>query len=50
MAEGFRKPLNERYNAANGDGSFDVFLKDYEDAVERRWSELLIYKPSLSSK
>ena len=50
MAEGFRKPLNERYNAANGDGSFDVFLKDYADAVERRWSELLIYKPSLSSK
>lgn len=50
MAEGFRKPLMERFNTANGDGSFDAYLKDYADAVERRWSELLIYKPELSSK
>jgi hypothetical protein len=50
MAEGFRKPLTERYNAANGEGSFDVFVKDYADAIEKRWSELLIYKPNLSSK
>src|SRR5882672_3628980 len=50
MAEGFRKPLMERYNAANGEGSFDLFLKDYADAVERRWLELLVYKPNLSSK
>lgn len=50
MAEGYRKPLNERYNAANGEGSFDTFLKDYADDVERRWSELLIFKPGLSSK
>ena len=50
MAEGFRKPLNERFNAANGEGSFDTFLKDYSDAVEKRWSELLIFKPALSSK
>ena len=50
MAEGFRKPLPERYNTANGAGSFDAFLKDYADVVERRWSELLIYKPELSSK
>jgi len=50
MAEGFRKPMNERYIAANGEGSFDAFLKDYADIVEKRWSELLIYKPNLSSK
>lgn len=50
MAEGFRGPLNDRYNGANGAGSFDAFLKDYADAVERRWSELLVYKPDLSSK
>ncbi|HEX9512557.1 MAG TPA: hypothetical protein VF939_18825 [Puia sp.] len=50
MAEGYRKPLNERYNAANGEGSFDTYLKDYADAVEKRWSELLVFKPNLSSK
>ena len=50
LAEGFRKPLNERYNAANGEGTFDSFLKDYADAVEKRWSELLTYKSNLSSK
>jgi len=50
MAETFRKPLPERYNAANGEGSFDAFLKDYADIVEKRWSELLVYKPGLSSK
>jgi hypothetical protein len=50
MDESFRGPLNDRYNKANGAGSFDAFLKDYADAVERRWSELLIYKAELSSK
>jgi hypothetical protein len=50
MDESFRGPLKDRFNAANGAGSFDAFLKDYADAVERRWSELLIYKPELSSK
>jgi len=50
MDESFRGPLNERYNTVNGAGSFDTFLKDYADAVERRWSELLVYKPELGSK
>ncbi len=46
----YRKPLPERYNEVYGAGSFDVWLKDYSDAVQSRWSELLIYKPELSSK
>jgi hypothetical protein len=50
MAMSYRKTLKDRYNTANGDGSFDVFLKDYAEDVESRWSELLIYKPELSSK
>ncbi|NEU08035.1 hypothetical protein GZH53_06890 [Flavihumibacter sp. R14] len=50
LAEGFRKPIAERYNEANGAGSFDTFLKDYAGAVQKRWSELLIYRPELSSK
>jgi hypothetical protein len=46
----FMKPLADRYNAAYGAGSFDGYLKDYADAVQNRWSELLMYKPLLSSK
>jgi hypothetical protein len=50
LASDYRKPLPERYNDANGAGSFDTWLKDYSDAVKNRWSELLVYKPKLSSK
>jgi hypothetical protein len=50
LASDYRKPFAERFNAANGAGSFDVWLKDYADAVQSRWSELLTYKPKLSSK
>lgn len=50
LADGFRKPMAERFNDANGAGSWDAYLKDYENAVEKRWSELLVYKPKLSSK
>ena len=50
LAADYRKPLKDSYNAANGAGSFDLFLKDYADAVQSRWSELLVYKPDLSSK
>jgi hypothetical protein len=50
LATDYRKPLAGRYNAANGSGSFDGWLKDYADIVQSRWSELLTYKPLLSSK
>ncbi|MDQ6609907.1 MAG: hypothetical protein M3Y85_08815, partial [Bacteroidota bacterium] len=50
LASDYRKPMTDRFNAANGAGSFDAWLKDYADAVQMRWSELLIYKPLLSSK
>jgi hypothetical protein len=50
LANGYRKPFSERYNEMYGASAFDGWLKDYADAVEKRWSELLIYKPKLSSK
>jgi hypothetical protein len=46
----FRKPMPERYAAANGANSWADYLKDYSNVVEKRWSELLIYRPDLSSK
>ncbi len=50
LAGGYRKPLPERYNAANGAGSFDTYLADLAKYVESRWSELLFYRADLSSK
>jgi hypothetical protein len=50
LASGYRKPLKDRFNTANGAGSFETFQKDYAEDVENRWSELLSYKAELSSK
>ena len=50
LASDYRKPFADRYNDASGAGAFDTWLKDYSDAVQSRWSELLTYKPKLSSK
>ena len=50
LASDYRKPIKEQFTAANGEGSFDSFLKDYAEDVQSRWSELLTYKANLSSK
>ncbi|MEO7263460.1 MAG: hypothetical protein ABIW38_01045 [Ferruginibacter sp.] len=50
LADDYRKPMAERFNGVYGAGSWETYLKDYENAVSKRWSELLVYKPGLSSK
>jgi len=50
LADGFRKPTPDRFNEVYGAGGWDAYLKDYAEAVQNRWSELLIYQPKLSSK
>ncbi len=50
LAADYRKSTADRFNAVHGAGSFDTWLNDYADAVQNRWSELLTYKPLLSSK
>jgi len=50
MEDGYRKPMAERYNDAYGAAGWESYLKDYADAVEKRWSEMLVFKPGLSSK
>ena len=50
LASDYRKPMAERFNAVYGANAFDGWLKEYADIVQSRWSELLIYKPGLSSK
>jgi hypothetical protein len=50
LAEGYRPLLSERYNASNGEGSWNEFLKGNNTNVERRWMEMLFYRKDLSSK
>lgn len=50
LATDFRKTTMDRFNEIYGPGSFDAWLKEYSEVVQNRWSELLLYKPALSSK
>lgn len=49
-AAGFRKPFKETYDASNGEGAYEQYLKDAAEYVESAWSELLFYRKDLSSK
>ncbi len=50
LSSTYRKPQSERFDAANGAGSWATYLEDYGKAIEYRWSELLVYRPDLGSK
>jgi len=50
LEKDYRKPMKERYDAANGAGAWDTYLKVYADCVEKRWSEMLRHRADLSSK
>lgn len=47
---GFRKPMKDRYNQANGDDSWNDFIKGIKNSVDHSWSEMLFYHAELSSK
>ena len=47
---GFRKPFKEVYETANGEGSYEQYLKDVAEYVQESWSELLFMRKDLSSK
>jgi hypothetical protein len=47
---GFRKPIKERYEAVNGEDSWDKYYDMLKTCVEKTWSELLYYRADLSSK
>ncbi len=50
MQAGYRKPFRERYDGANGPGSYDKFLEKIREATDHSWSEILIMRAELSSK
>jgi len=47
---GFMKPMNERFEAANGSGAFEKWQNDISESTENVWYELLYYNADLSSK
>lgn len=42
-------PFVDRFNKANGEGSFDKWVKIYKEAISNQWSELLTAKKELGS-
>lgn len=50
LSDDYQKPLSERYEMANGEGSWKNWLGEFEKNVESRWSELLFKRADLSSK
>lgn len=49
-ASGFRKPFKESFETANGEGSYEQYLKDAAEFIDENWSELLFLRSDLSSK
>ena len=47
---GFLKPIKERYEAVNGEDSWDDYFDMLKKCVNKAWSELLFYRADLSSK
>ena len=46
----FRAPMKERYEKANGEGSWAKYQESLRTMIDRSWSELLFYKAELGSK
>jgi len=46
----FRAPMKERYESANGSGSWESYTQAVRSGIELTWSEMLFLKPALGSK
>lgn len=47
--DGYRKPFKERYEAANGMGSYETYLEETKNYFIESWSEILVSHPELGS-
>jgi len=47
---GFRKPMRERFDAANGAGAYEKWQSSVSETTDNVWYELLYYNAELSSK
>ncbi|MBO9202261.1 MULTISPECIES: hypothetical protein [Niastella] len=46
----FRKPFMERYKAEYNESGYNDYMAVIQQFVEKSWTELLVYRPDLSSK
>jgi len=46
----FRKPFKERYNAVNGEDSFNTYLEGIKECIDSAWGEILFMRSDLGSK
>lgn len=46
---GYLKPLKERYEAANGAGTWSNYTTFLRNAIDHTWSEMITYRKELSS-
>ncbi|MHA4843961.1 hypothetical protein ACX0G7_07355 [Flavitalea antarctica] len=47
---GYLKPLRERYEAANGAGTWSNYITFLKNGIEHSWSEMTTHRKDLSSK
>lgn len=50
LQNGYRKPMKERYETSNGQGSYEKHMDDIRNYTESSWSEILFYRADLSAK
>jgi hypothetical protein len=50
MNSGFRTPIKERYEKANGPDSYDEWIDFMKHHIEKSWSEMLYFRADLSSR
>ena len=50
LESGYRKPFKERYEGANGEGTYESFIEKIRESIESSWSEMLFFRADLSSK
>lgn len=46
----YRKPMKERFNETNGEGSFDKWQASIAETTDSQWSEMLFLDANLSAK
>ena len=50
LDDNYRKPFKDRYESSNGKGSYEGLLESIRKVTDKSWSEMLFFRPDLSSK
>jgi hypothetical protein len=50
LQRGYNKPMKERYENSNGEGTYDTWLEKITASTDHAWSEMLYFRADLSAK